>query len=199
MQPAGGIFREHPAGIVTREPPGSCRWRAARGGGKLVISEHQQTAGAGKEAAGGSAADNYSPEPARARGADSFLLAGMASGVVRWARGPGLVAVSACGQQRRLCNWGEGAGGAQVVPRALSPSRSPFPLGKCLSRQGQQLMGANGAGGSLPSLLAAPLSRLTGCPAPLPFQVPARAPARSPAPAPSWTPAPATPRAALTA
>lgn len=51
--------------------------------GKLVISEHQQTVGAGKEAAGGGAPDNYSPEPARARGADCFLLAIMARGMTR--------------------------------------------------------------------------------------------------------------------
>lgn len=105
---------------------------------------------------------NYSPEPAR--GADCFLPAIMARGIMRWARRPQLVAGSAWGQQKGLCNWGEGTRGAQVLPRALGPSRSPFSLRKCLSCQGQQLR-ANGDWGLLPWLPAAPPPWLMGCPA----------------------------------
>lgn len=101
LKPAGGIFGEYPADIVT--PGATWQLGAAVEGslwrGKLVISEHQQTAGAGKEAAGGSAPNNYSPEPARARGTDCFLLALMARSITRWARGAGPVAVSAWEQQ----------------------------------------------------------------------------------------------------
>jgi len=94
---------------------GSCPGRQSVEG-EAGISEQQQTAGAGKEAAGGSAPADCSPEPARTRGADCFLPAMVARGVTRWARGPGLVALSARGQHRGLCNGGEGTWG---LPKAL--------------------------------------------------------------------------------
>lgn len=99
-----------------------------------MISEHQQTAGAGKEAAGGSAADNYSPEPARARGADSFLLAGMASGVVRWTRGPGLVAVSAC--KEGFVTGEKVLGEPRLCPGLFHPAGALFPLGNACRVKG---------------------------------------------------------------